>query len=196
MASAEEHEEAPPNILPPFHRFITTHEPSTGKAVFSKALPEEAPGVLLPPPSAQFALMYTSNGWPAQLNGDKDLETYTNFLANPPGITISSGVLCRVVDMFPGALSPMHRTVSLDYGVVIEGEIELVLDSGEVRHMKRGDTAIQRGTNHAWKNVTPKDMGNGWARMFFVLMPSEPVEVAGKALEEDYGTMKGVQKST
>ncbi|RBR22531.1 hypothetical protein FVER53590_25055 [Fusarium verticillioides] len=38
----------------------------------------------------------------------------------------------------------MHRTLSIDYGVVIEGEMELVLDSGENRAMKRGDVAVQR----------------------------------------------------
>ena len=47
----------------------------------------------------------------------------------------------------------MHRTVSLDYGVVLEGEVELVLDSGETRLMKRGDVSVQRGTNHAWRNM-------------------------------------------
>jgi len=47
----------------------------------------------------------------------------------------------------------MHRTVSLDYGIVLEGDVELVLDSGEKRAMKQGDVAIQRGTNHAWRNM-------------------------------------------
>lgn len=47
--------------------------------------------------------------------------------------------------MCPGELSPMHRTVSLDYGIVLEGEVELILDSGEKRLMKQGDVAIQRG---------------------------------------------------
>lgn len=68
-----------------------------------------------------------------------------------PGITISSGTVLRFVDMAPGLLSPMHRTVSLDYGVVIEGSVELVLDSGERRCLGRGDVAIQRGTCHAWR---------------------------------------------
>jgi quercetin dioxygenase-like cupin family protein len=85
----------------------------------------------------------------------------------------------------------MHRTVSLDYGVVIEGEMELVLDSGETRLMRRGDMAIQRGTMHAWRNPSATD----WARMLYVLQECEPVEVAGKKLGEDYGDMQGVPKS-
>jgi quercetin dioxygenase-like cupin family protein len=92
----------------------------------------------------------------------------------------------RFVDVPPHSISPMHRTVSLDYGVVLEGEFELVLDSGETRPMKRGDVAIQRGTNHAWKNVS-----SGWGRMMYVLQESEPLTVAGKQLGEDYGNMHG-----
>ena len=86
----------------------------------------------------------------------------------------------------------MHRTVSLDFGVVLEGEVEVVLDSGETRLLKRGDLAIQRGTMHAWHNVSKTE----WARMLYFLQESEPVEIAGAKLEEDYGTMTGVRKST
>jgi quercetin dioxygenase-like cupin family protein len=59
----------------------------------------------------------------------------------------------------------MHRTVSLDYGVVMEGEAELVLDSGETQIMKKGDICVQRGTTHAWKNTSDSD----WARMLVYL---------------------------
>lgn len=60
----------------------------------------------------------------------------------------------------------MHRTKSLDYGIVLEGEVELVLDSGERRRMGPGDVAVQRATMHQWRNVDEKR----WARMMFVLM--------------------------
>ena len=86
----------------------------------------------------------------------------------------------------------MHRTVSLDYGIVLEGDVELVLDSGETRAMKPGDIAIQRGTNHAWRNSSESK----WARMIYVLQPSKPLEVAGKVLGEDLDTMEGVRRST
>lgn len=59
----------------------------------------------------------------------------------------------------------MHRTQSLDYGVVIEGEVEMVLDDGVSTVMGRGDVAVQRGTSHGWRNVSKTE----WARMFFVL---------------------------
>lgn len=81
--------------------------------------------------------------------------------------------------MQPGGESAMHRTHSLDYGVVLEGEIELVLDSGESRTLKRNDMAIQRGTNHLWKNKSQTE----WVRMLFVTLESKPVEIDGKVLE-------------
>lgn len=85
----------------------------------------------------------------------------------------------------------MHRTVSLDYGVVLEGEIEVVLDSGETRLLKRGDMAVQRGTMHAWRNTSKTE----WARMLYFLQECEPIEAEGVKLSEDYGEMTGVRKS-
>ena len=58
----------------------------------------------------------------------------------------------------------MHRTESVDYGIVIEGEMTLVLDDGEVL-LKPGSVVIQRGTNHAWANRSGKT-----CRMLFVLV--------------------------
>ena len=58
----------------------------------------------------------------------------------------------------------MHRTETVDYAVVLEGEITLLLDEGEVM-LKAGDVVIQRGTNHAWRNHTDKP-----TRMLYVLM--------------------------
>ena len=58
----------------------------------------------------------------------------------------------------------MHRTESIDYGIVIEGEITLVLDDGEAP-LKPGSVVIQRGTNHAWANRSGR-----MCRMLFVLV--------------------------
>jgi hypothetical protein len=85
----------------------------------------------------------------------------------------------------------MHRTVSLDYGIVLEREIELVLDSGETRLMCRRDVAIKRGTMHAWRNTSATE----WARMVYVLQESVPIVLGDKQLGEDYGTMVGVPPS-
>ena len=58
----------------------------------------------------------------------------------------------------------MHRTETVDYAVVLEGEITLIMDEGDVK-LKAGDVVIQRGTNHAWRNHTDKP-----TRMLYVLM--------------------------
>lgn len=58
----------------------------------------------------------------------------------------------------------MHRTETLDYAVVLEGEITMLLDDSEI-HLKAGDVVIQRGTNHAWSNRSGKPV-----RMLYVLI--------------------------
>ncbi|KAJ5763714.1 hypothetical protein N7533_002395 [Penicillium manginii] len=181
-------DESPKNIRP-LNRYITTHN-ETGQAIFSTVLSEDMP-VNSVGNGADFSLAYTSDHFPAQLAGDADLDEYANYLTNPPGITISTGNVCRIVDVQPGITCAMHRTVSLDYGVVLEGEVELILDSGETRLLKRGDVAVQRGTNHAWRNATPdvidpvtNERIPQWARMLYVLMPSQPMTIGGKDLGE------------
>ena len=67
------------------------------------------------------------------------------------------GSIIRINEFLPGhttpggTQTPMHRTESVDYGIVLEGEIYLVLDEDEVR-LTAGDVVIQRGTDHAWDN--------------------------------------------
>ena len=131
----------------------------------------------------EFSLMYTNHTFPVNMSDDKDMVFYSSCLSTPPAITIPGGTVCRTVDFAPGYTSPLHRTLSCDFGVVLEGEIELILDSGETRLLKRGDVAVQRGTNHAWKNVSQQK----WCRMLYVLQAAEPVKVNGKQLNEDEG---------
>jgi quercetin dioxygenase-like cupin family protein len=178
------------NDLPKVNRFITTHDPATKKAIFSDVVPDEPNIDHIP--GADFRLGYVTKGFPVDLNKDADLAVYKPYLESPPGLVASGGTVLRFVDVAPGHFSPMHRTVSLDYGVVLEGEMELVLDSGETRLMKRGDVAIQRGTMHAWRNTST----TSWGRMMYVLQECKPVEVDGEVLKEDYGSMKGVPASS
>ena len=68
----------------------------------------------------------------------------------------------------PGDPHPMmHRTESIDYGIVTEGEIYMILDDSETR-LTAGDIVVQRGTNHAWENRSA-----GVCRMVFVLIDGE-----------------------
>ncbi|KAF2132060.1 hypothetical protein P153DRAFT_285123 [Dothidotthia symphoricarpi CBS 119687] len=182
----------PENTLPQVHRYITTHDTTTKKAIFSSAVPSTQKFDILPTGDAAFGLGYITKGFPVDLNNDADLSTYTPYLTSSPGLVVSGGTVLRYVDMKPGHTSPMHRTVSLDYGVVLEGEVELILDSGETRRMKRGDVAVQRGSMHAWRNLSQTT----WARMLYVLQECRPVVVGGEGLGEDYGRMEGVPASS
>jgi quercetin dioxygenase-like cupin family protein len=72
----------------------------------------------------------------------------------------------------------MHRTNSVDYGIVLEGELDMELDGGDRVHLKAGDVVVQRGTNHAWING-----GNMPARMAWILIDAEPVRIRERILE-------------
>lgn len=85
----------------------------------------------------------------------------------------------RIVDFAPGSKSPLHRTQSIDYGIVLEGEIELELDSGEKRTLKAQDVCVQRGTDHIWYNRTEK-----WTRVAYILLDAQPILIQGSPLEE------------
>lgn len=91
----------------------------------------------------------------------------------------NGGSVLRIVDIPPHTQSPMHRTQSLDYGIVIWGEIELELDSGEKRTLGTSDICVQRGTDHLWRNKTDRS-----ARIAFVLLDANPVAVNGATLPD------------
>lgn len=93
-----------------------------------------------------------------------------------------------MIDFGPGVESPVHRALTIDYGIVVEGTFELSLDSGEKRIMRQGDVCVQRATSHKWKNIT----GNGTlpGRMMWVLLDCKPVYVAGEKVDGDLGDLK------
>ncbi|KAK6534042.1 hypothetical protein TWF281_005381 [Arthrobotrys megalospora] len=167
--------------LPGLTHHITANNEG-GKAVIHSSTP--ATWATLLNKKMAFNVVYT-NTVPPQLSTTADIDSYTSLMQKGgPGLTINGGTVCRIVDFGPGVEPLMHRTQSLDFGVVLEGEVELSLDGGESekRILKRGDVAVQRGTNHAWRNVTPD---NGWARMLFVLQSSEEIKIEGRVLKED-----------
>jgi quercetin dioxygenase-like cupin family protein len=81
------------------------------------------------------------------------------------------GVVIRFTDMEPGAESPMHRTETVDVGIVLEGETWLLLDDGSETRVGAGDAVVQRGTNHAWANRSERPV-----RMVFVLIDATILE--------------------
>ena len=105
----------------------------------SKAL-ADGPAPLLPDSST---FIWATDATPSRIKSDPP-----RVLAPPPG-----GSVCRIVTFPPRDLPrpPMSRTRTLDFCLVLEGEITLVLDAEEVP-LRGGDTVIQRGTRHAWSN--------------------------------------------
>lgn len=161
--------------LRPLKRFITGLGPD-GKAVFLKDVDNTLPigplqqlpleGTSVP---AKVALGYATDVFPVKLNDKQDVKTYEQYLSKPPGISVKNGTVFRILEFPPGSHSPMHSTQSLDYGVVLEGSITAGLDSGETQILHRGDSVIQRATEHDWANASQTE----WARMLFVLIDAD-----------------------
>lgn len=121
---------------------------------------------------ARFALLWTTGTAPV------DVMDPIDGGARQVGLTLPGGSVLRMVDIAPGDSSPFHRTRSLDYGIVLSGEIELELDGGATTTMRSGDVVVQRGTIHAWVNRT-----TDWCRISFVLLDAAPLVVAGTVLD-------------
>jgi quercetin dioxygenase-like cupin family protein len=126
------------------------------------------------------AVAYTTE-FPADLNNDADVARHDS--TDQRSLVAAGGTVLRYVDFAPGYECMMHRTKSLDYGIVVEGEIVSVLDSGQRVTMKRGDIMVQRATMHSWKNESDTE----WARMVFVLQDCQPLMVGGQTMGEDLG---------
>jgi quercetin dioxygenase-like cupin family protein len=98
--------------------------------------------------------------------------------ASEVGQTMPSGAVFRVVRYEPGVAPRVHRTDSLDYAVVISGEIDMQLDDGIETHLAAGDVIVQRGTIHNWVN-----RGSEPCTIAFVLLGAHPVAIGEKSLE-------------
>jgi quercetin dioxygenase-like cupin family protein len=96
-----------------------------------------------------------------------------------------NGTLVRYIDFAPGAASNPHRALCIGYGVVLEGTLELELDSGEKRLLQRGDISVNRATVHTWTNMSKTEP----ARVLFFLLPIEPLKVNGKIVGQEMGRL-------
>ena len=70
----------------------------------------------------------------------------------------------------------------MDWAVILEEEVELILEGGETRRLRAGDSVVMRGTMHQWMNCS----ADGWARMVAFAQDIVPVEVEGKVLKTEY----------
>ncbi|THH11310.1 hypothetical protein EW145_g730 [Phellinidium pouzarii] len=158
----------------PVRRVVTGHTPD-GKAVVVDDSPVE-PHAFDPSPSLFTDLFWTDTFPPDNDVDFKDLaKEHSQDLISPNGSSF------RVVEIPPGTGSPFHRTVSLDYGILIQGSITLLLDDDKRVVLKPGDVVVQRGTIHGWLNE-----GNEWARMYFIMFPSQKVKINDRELETEF----------
>jgi quercetin dioxygenase-like cupin family protein len=120
-------------------------------------------------PGASFDEVWSVDSVPAVLG----LSPAGEPTSDSPRIARGSGTgnLIRVIEFAPesegGRRSPMHRTRTIDYGIVLEGEIVLILSDSEVL-LRAGDVVVQRATDHAWENRSGRP-----AKMVFVLLDAE-----------------------
>ncbi len=151
-------------------RIVTGHD-ANGRAVvrideISKNLPSGRPG-------RSACVVWTTESFPVDNTRDSD-EGLRNV-----GTTLKNGTVFRVIEFAPGVAPRNHRTDSIDYAVVMSGEIDMELDDSVV-HLKAGDVLVQRGTIHNWVN-----RGSAPCVMAFVLIDAKPVEIDGNVLRAE-----------
>lgn len=142
-------------------RVVTGHDEQGNSVILSDAPAPRIHNV----PGARFWEVWSTDRAPALIQSKEPAEpTDRPLTLGSPG-----GSVIRVVDFEAGGPpSPMHRTSTIDYGIVLEGELVMLLRNGQEVHLKPGDIVIQRGTDHAWQNRSSHP-----ARMAFILLDGE-----------------------
>jgi hypothetical protein len=172
--------------LPPVRRIITEDD-AQGRSRIAQDAPATAIRTVADRPGYRAVNVWRTEEMPIPIGAPDSIEAHKGIL--PP----KNGTILRVIDFPPepkdpaerkrriqatfgtiftdaahdkreGAHPGMHRTETVDYAIVLEGEIWAVMDEGETL-MRTGDVLIQRGTNHAWANRS-----DSTARIAFVLM--------------------------
>ncbi|KAI8938318.1 hypothetical protein NX059_005970 [Plenodomus lindquistii] len=164
-------------------RYISGHN-DEGKAIYL----EDPPILFRSFGDFESAHTYAMTSVPEQMNGDADLKAYLSSDESNPASqynlspSIPNGVNMVMVNYAPGASTHMHRTVSIDTTICIEGHLAMETDSGEVKEFFPGDQIIQRGTAHRWINLS-KDKP---ARTIGILVDAHPIVIGGKELKEEH----------
>lgn len=192
--------------FPPIERTVTGHD-AQGRAVVAERGPLATVVEIAAIPGTVFHEVWATEATPAPLGNGPDPTrgplqlpppkhgTRIRFVDIPPdtpeflarGAAKMKDAFTQIGDAAASTVqagSPhplMHRTESVDYGVVIEGELTLVLDEGEVP-LRPGSVVVQRGTNHAWANRSGRP-----CRMLFVLVDGAYEPAIAQALHRHEG---------
>lgn len=131
-------------------RIVTGHN-SQGKAIVSTdSYMEARPGVK--DKRVGNALVWATHSMPVDVSGEEDPAGKQVDLTPGP-----NGTIFRVLELAPGGDQPyMHKTETIDYVIVLEGEVDMLLDDGAEVHMKAGEVMVQRATWHGWTNRSDK----------------------------------------
>jgi quercetin dioxygenase-like cupin family protein len=148
-------------------RVITGHD-ANGRAVVT--IDEVSDNITSNRPGATACVIWTTESFPVTNTGGADEGS------RHVGTTLKNGTIFRIIEFAPGVAPRKHRTDSIDYAVVLSGEIDMELDNSVV-HLNAGDVLVQRGTIHNWVN-----RGSKPCVMVFVLIDAKPVEVGGNVL--------------
>jgi quercetin dioxygenase-like cupin family protein len=151
-------------------RVVTGHDAS-GRAVVK--IDEVAKNLVSSRPGATACVVWTTEGFPIDNTGEEDAGL------RKTGTTLDNGTVFRILELAPGVTPRNHRTDSIDYAVVMSGEVEMELDNAKV-HLKAGDVLVQRGTIHNWVN-----RGSQPCVIAFVLIAAKPVTIGGKVLRAE-----------
>jgi len=158
----------------PTTRRVTTGHDKSGNAIveFDDSITPVNPfGITLPALPLGVTLIHRTRGFPVKIQGSTEELTTDNLRRGRGEI----GIVCQVVDLPPtpeGENGHFHRNQSLDYGVVLKGSMQILLDDGAEETLREGDVYVQKGTMHAWKNITTE-----YCRFFTVVIPSENVKL-------------------
>lgn len=148
-------------------RVVTGHD-ANGRAVVK--IDEASGNIASTRPGATACVVWTTESFPVNNTGDADEGL------KKVGTTLKNGTVFRVIEFAPGVAPRNHRTDSVDYIVVMSGEIDMELEDSVV-HLRAGDVLVQRGTIHNWVN-----RGTAPCVIAAILIDAKPVEVGGKVL--------------
>jgi mannose-6-phosphate isomerase-like protein (cupin superfamily) len=152
-----------PQQLPPTRRVVTGHDAKNVAKVLIDGIATNDRGQ----PGRSRVLMWCTDAMPTDnAIGDKVEDMGARMLGTAPP---PNGTRFTINDIPPGAPGVMHRTETVDYCIILAGEIDMDMDDSTV-HLKAGDVVIQRGTNHSWVN-----RGTEPARIAFVLIDAKPL---------------------
>ena len=121
--------------------------------------------------------IWSTDSMPVDNSLEAEAAQRAGFVKRYNYVGTGQGVACRITEWAPGHARFTHRTETVDFAILLSGEIDMELDDGEVVHLKPGDVVVQRGTVHTWVN-----RGSVPAVTAFILIDAKPAEVEGQLL--------------